>query len=155
MIQCCPPAPSAPAHHLSLCLSAYGLWQGAQPHLPPTYQKPPALQPSPAPGSLSLVPLCSCSSLCAKCLSASPCPHAPGNFPLTLSDHSKETSVLLKHLFTPLKTYHSNIIASLFVILPIRLQIPRGKDLGFFLSCSLSYCCQAWLTIGHQWINMP
>lgn len=43
---------------------------------------------------------------------------------------SKETSVLLKHLFTPLKTYHSNIMASLFVILPIRLQILRGKGPG-------------------------
>ena len=88
------------------------------------------LQPSPAPGGLfPRAPVLTLLTLCQMpfCLP----PHAPGNFLVTLSDHSKETSVLLKHLFTPRKTYHSNVIASLFVILPIVLQISRGKDLGF------------------------
>ena len=123
----------------------------------PSSNLPEASCPAAKPSSWQSVLSCPCAHVThsvpnAFCL---PAPHAPGNFLLTHSDRSKQTSVLLRHLFTPLKPYHSNIIASLFVILPIRLQIPRGKDLGFFLSCSLSYCCQAWLTIGHQWINMP
>lgn len=132
MIQYCPPYPSTLPTICSCACQPVAFGQGAQPHLPPPYQKPPTLQPSSSPGSLfSRVPCAHVTLTLCQMPSAFPPPMRLETFCSLFSDGSKETSVLLKHLFTPLKTYHSNIMASLFVILPIRLQIPRRKGPGF------------------------
>lgn len=103
----------------------------------------------------SFMSLCSCYVLYATCPSAFPPVPLETLCSFFLIFPSMSSSVLLEHLFIHLKSFHINITASLFVILPTRLQVSRGKGLGFFLFCSLSYWHSAWLIIGHQWINMP
>ena len=129
MLPHCPPVPRAPAHHLSLSLSAVAFDRASSLTF---LQLNRSLLPAAKPSSWRSLSSCPCAHVTHSVPNALCLPHhAPGNFLVTLSDHSKETSVLLKHLFTPHKTYHSNVIASLFVILPIGLQISRRKDLSF------------------------